>query len=140
MNCKEVKEFIEIHNEEELQVYDEVKLHLEKCKECREYLENMKRVKYVLIDLKKSQYNQYKSLKKDNREFNNEIWTKIKKEKNKPKSLILIWLEVVVIIMLIGISIWNYSILSKEFIMTIAILFMTIGMGYTNYKEVDSNE
>lgn len=143
MNCKEIKEFIELYDDEELEipeVCDEVKLHLENCKECRAHLNAVKRTKEVLTELKKSQLNQYQLLKKDNKEFNNELWTKIRKEKNKPKPLTFIWFEVSLVLLFIGISIWNYKILSKELMLIIGIIFMTIGMGYTNYKEVQNNE
>lgn len=143
MNCKEMKKLIELYDDEELEipeVYDEVKLHLENCKECRAYLNSVKRTKEVIIELKKSQLKQYQLLKKDNREFNNELWTKIIKEKNKPKSLTFVWFEVAIVLLFIGISIWNYKILSKEVMLIIGVIFMTIGMGYTNYKEVQNNE
>lgn len=140
MNCKEVKEFIEIYSDEELQMYDEVIFHLEKCKECRDYLNDVKKTREVIRKLKNFELKQYQLIKKDNRKFNNELWVKIRKTKNKPKPLIFVWFEVAVIIALIGISIWNYAILSKEFMMTIGIIFMVIGMGYTNYKEVENNE
>lgn len=143
MNCKEMKKLIELYDDEELEipeVYDKVKLHLENCKECRAHLSSVKRTKEVIAELKKSQLKQYQLLKKDNREFNNELWTKIIKEKNKPKPLTFVWFEVAIVLLFIGISIWNYKILSKELILIMGIIFMTIGMGYTNYKEVQNNE
>ncbi|WP_027625272.1 hypothetical protein [Clostridium lundense] len=143
MKCKEAIEKLDMYTIEEINSWnidDDIKKHIYKCSHCKEYIELLNKTKVVISDLKESQLKQYEAIKMDNREFNNEIWQKVRQANNREKHFTFIWVEVIVAAVLTIISLIKPQLFSSEIVKFFAVVLMIVGMIYTNYKEVEFDE
>lgn len=143
MKCKEATEKLDMYTIEEIDsgnIDDDIKKHIDKCSYCKEYIELLNKTKMVVSDLRESQLKQYEAIKMDNREFNNEIWQKVRQANNKEKHFTFVWVEVIVATVLTIISLIKPQLFSSEIMKFFAVVLMIVGMIYTNYKEVEFDE
>ncbi|KAJ50591.1 hypothetical protein BD780_002719 [Clostridium tetanomorphum] len=143
MKCKEAIEKLDMYTIEEINsgnIDDDIKKHIDKCSHCKGYIELLNKTRTVIGDLKESQLKQYETIKMDNREFNNEIWQKIRQANNKKKHFTFVWIEVVIAVLLTIISLIKPQLVSSEIIKFFTVILMIFGMIYTNYKEVEFDE
>lgn len=143
MKCKEAREKLNMYTIHEINsgnIDYHIKKHLDTCGHCKDYVELLNRTEMVISDIKENQLKQYEAVKMDNREFNNEIWEKVRHANNKQKHLIFIWIEVMVAGALTIISLLKPQLISDDIMKFAAVVLMIFGMVYTNYKEVESDE
>lgn len=143
MKCKEVTEKLDMYTIEEINsgnIDGDIKKHIDKCSQCKEYIELLNKTKMLIGDVKENQLKQYEAIKMDNREFNNEIWQKVRQANNKEKHFTFVWVEVIVAAVLTIVSLIKPQLFSSEIMKFFAVVLMIVGMIYTNYKEVEFDE